>query len=81
MFQSDLGLRSTVETLIESGFKPARPIVLAFGFDEEASGLHGASAIGKYLLDTYGEDAFAMLVDEGGACSLYRHLKVVLTYL
>lgn len=26
----------------------------------------GASAIGRYLLSEYGENAFAMLVDEGG---------------
>ena len=32
--------RTTVETLIKSGFKPTRGITLAFGFDEEASGLH-----------------------------------------
>jgi hypothetical protein len=31
--------RSAVETLIENGFKPTRTIVLAFGFDEETSGL------------------------------------------
>ena len=31
--------RASIETLLEKGFKPARTIVLAFGFDEEASGL------------------------------------------
>lgn len=30
--------RASIETLLEKGFKPARTIVLAFGFDEEASG-------------------------------------------
>lgn len=58
--------RTTVETLIKNDFKPARTVFLAFGFDEETSGLHGASAISKYLQETYGEDAFALLVDEGG---------------
>ncbi|KIP10027.1 hypothetical protein PHLGIDRAFT_66515 [Phlebiopsis gigantea 11061_1 CR5-6] len=61
-----IGLMTTVETLIKSGFKPTRGITLAFGFDEEASGLHGAFSIGQYLLKTYGENAFALLVDEGG---------------
>jgi len=28
----------TVETLLKHGFSPARTIVLAFGFDEEATG-------------------------------------------
>lgn len=30
--------RSAVETMLETGFKPERTFVLAFGFDEEASG-------------------------------------------
>lgn len=31
--------RSAVETLLQKGFTPTRPVVLAFGFDEETSGL------------------------------------------
>ncbi|KAI0924588.1 hypothetical protein AcW2_005436 [Taiwanofungus camphoratus] len=64
-----IGIMSSVESLLERGFKPTRGVVLAFGFDEETSGVQGASAIGKYLLSTYGEGAFAMLVDEGGKIS------------
>lgn len=30
--------RSAVELLIESGFKPTRTVVLAYGFDEECGG-------------------------------------------
>ena len=30
---------SSVETLLEKDFKPTRTIVLAFGFDEEATGM------------------------------------------
>jgi acetylornithine deacetylase/succinyl-diaminopimelate desuccinylase-like protein len=41
--------------------------VLAFGFDEEIGGPQGASAIGEHLLDTYGKNGVAMIVDEGGA--------------
>ncbi|GJE90960.1 carboxypeptidase S [Phanerochaete sordida] len=65
-----IGLMTTVETLIKNDFKPTRTVFLAFGFDEEASGLHGATAIGKYLLETYGENAFSLLVDEGGDYSI-----------
>ena len=61
-----IGILSTVETLIENGFKPTRSIVLSFGFDEEASGLHGAKRLADFLLEKYGENAFALLVDEGG---------------
>ncbi|CAL1714699.1 unnamed protein product [Somion occarium] len=61
-----IGILSTVETLIENGFKPTRSVVLAFGFDEETSGLFGAAKLADYLLENFGENAFAMLVDEGG---------------
>jgi Gly-Xaa carboxypeptidase len=44
-----IGILATLETLIEHGFKPARGIVLSFGFDEEASGLYGASENAKKL--------------------------------
>ncbi|KAI0766929.1 carboxypeptidase S [Trametes elegans] len=61
-----IGTLSAVESLLERGFQPTRGVVLAFGFDEEVSGLHGASSISEYLLSTYGENAFLLLVDEGG---------------
>ena len=44
--------RTTVETLIESGFKPARKIVLSFGFDEEASGVYVSLTGYKYAMKT-----------------------------
>ena len=31
---------SAIETLVKSGFQPKRKIVLAFGFDEEVSGIY-----------------------------------------
>jgi acetylornithine deacetylase/succinyl-diaminopimelate desuccinylase-like protein len=62
-----LNCRTTIETLVAQGFKPTRTVVLAFGFDEEASGLQGAGALGAALRSTYGEDLpFAFIVDEGG---------------
>ncbi|CCL99719.1 uncharacterized protein FIBRA_01741 [Fibroporia radiculosa] len=66
------GLISTltsVEKLLEKGFQPKRSIVLAYGMDEERSGVAGATAIRDYLLPTYGEDAFSIIVDEGGGYS------------
>lgn len=53
--------------MIEHGFQPTRSVVLSFGFDEETSGLNGAAELAKALLLTYGEHAFAFIVDEGGA--------------
>ena len=61
-----IGILSTVETLIETVFKPARSIVLSFGFDEEVGGPLGDGHLAKFLLDKYGENAFSLLVDEGG---------------
>jgi len=67
-----IGILASIESLIEKGFKPARTIVLAFGFDEEASGLQGAQHLASAMLKIYGEDAFALLVDEG---SVYEDIE------
>ncbi|OCH86953.1 carboxypeptidase S [Obba rivulosa] len=65
-----IGSLTTVEMLLEKGFQPRRTIVLAYGIDEERGGISGATAIRDYLLRTYGEYAFSMLVDEGGGYSV-----------
>ncbi|KAH7913034.1 hypothetical protein BJ138DRAFT_1146880 [Hygrophoropsis aurantiaca] len=64
-----IGSLTAIESLLERGFEPTRSVVLAFGIDEERGGITGARAIGKYLLETYGEDSMAMIVDEGGGFS------------
>lgn len=64
-----IGSMTAVETLLERDFQPTRGVVLAYGFDEEVSGVQGASSLGDYLYATFGEDSFAMLVDEGGKIS------------
>ncbi|KAI0821552.1 carboxypeptidase S [Irpex lacteus] len=61
-----ISILTTVETLIANGFKPSRKIVLSFGFDEEASGVYGASYLAKYLEQKFGQNAFALVIDEGG---------------
>ncbi|EIM86566.1 carboxypeptidase S [Stereum hirsutum FP-91666 SS1] len=61
-----IGSLTAIESLLKKGFKPARSIVLAYGIDEERGGVDGARYMKDYLLDTYGRDSFAMLVDEGG---------------
>ncbi|KAJ6518628.1 hypothetical protein C8R45DRAFT_1011 [Mycena sanguinolenta] len=62
-----IGIMTAIETMIEQGFAPTRTVVLAYGFDEEASGLQGAGALGAAMRETYGEDhPFAFIVDEGG---------------
>ncbi|KAJ7583273.1 hypothetical protein C8J56DRAFT_1055032 [Mycena floridula] len=59
-----VGTLAALETLIIQDFKPARSIVVAFGFDEETSGLQGASELGKAMIEVYGEDSFALIIDE-----------------
>ncbi|KAG6374707.1 hypothetical protein JVT61DRAFT_4077 [Boletus reticuloceps] len=61
-----IGSLTAIETLLERGFEPSRTVLLAFGIDEEAGGKVGAGAINKYLIETYGPDSIAMIVDEGG---------------
>ena len=89
---SDASNRVAVEYLISAGFEPTRPLVLAFGFDEESSGIHvritvpsrlrlrlkfeipqGAGALSEYLLATFGRNAFALIVDEGGMLTLLAY--------
>lgn len=60
-----VAILESIEILIGRDFKPRRSVVVALGFDEEASGTHGAAHIGKYLLETYGKNSFHVLIDEG----------------
>ncbi|KAJ2932620.1 hypothetical protein H1R20_g4468, partial [Candolleomyces eurysporus] len=61
-----IGLLIAVETLLQKGFtQPRRPVILAFGFDEEISGFQGASELAKFIEGKYGKDGVAMIIDEG----------------
>ncbi|KAG1822231.1 hypothetical protein EV424DRAFT_1321997 [Suillus variegatus] len=57
--------RSAIESMLENGFKPTRTVVIASGFDEEVSGIRGASSLATEMIERFGENAFAMLLDEG----------------
>ncbi|KAI1180464.1 peptidase family M20/M25/M40 [Nemania sp. FL0916] len=61
-----IGILEAVELLLNAGFAPKRTVVLSFGFDEEISGWHGANYLAKALLERYGRDGAAVIVDEGG---------------
>ncbi|EEB95893.1 hypothetical protein MPER_05067, partial [Moniliophthora perniciosa FA553] len=60
-----IGCLSAIESLLERDFQPTRTVVLAYGFDEEASGRQGAQSLGKAMLEIYGENSIAFVVDEG----------------
>ncbi|KAJ4393546.1 hypothetical protein N0V93_002758 [Gnomoniopsis smithogilvyi] len=60
-------LLSAIETLLQQpDFTPKRTILLAFGFDEECSGVKGAGSIAAHLKEAYGPDSLAIILDEGG---------------
>ncbi|KAL4884747.1 hypothetical protein BJY04DRAFT_181952 [Aspergillus karnatakaensis] len=61
-----IGLLSVVEDLLGQGWTPSRPVVLAFGFDEEAQGYLGAGSIAPVLEKRYGKDGVEFILDEGG---------------
>ncbi|PTB62737.1 carboxypeptidase S [Trichoderma citrinoviride] len=61
-------LMSAMEALLsQEDYNPRRTVIFAFGFDEECSGLRGASSISKHLEERYGENGIAVILDEGGA--------------
>ncbi|KAJ7836040.1 carboxypeptidase S [Mycena olivaceomarginata] len=60
-----IGILTAIEVLLEKGFAPTRTVVLSFGFDEEGGGFHGAAHLGPALLERFGPDSFALIVDEG----------------
>ncbi|SCU96077.1 LAFA_0G04104g1_1 [Lachancea sp. 'fantastica'] len=61
-----IGELEAVEQLLKDGFEPKRSVVLAFGFDEESSGLLGAHDLGEFLYERYGDNGIYAVVDEGG---------------
>ncbi|KAI1871867.1 hypothetical protein JX265_005853 [Neoarthrinium moseri] len=62
-----IGILESVELLLDAGFEPKRTFILSFGFDEESSGNQGAGHLGEALLERYGENGVALIVDEGSA--------------
>ncbi|KAL6947264.1 hypothetical protein ACO0QE_002143 [Hanseniaspora vineae] len=60
-----IGELQAVETLLKDGFHPTRTVLVVFGFDEESSGVHGATTLSKFLLEKYGSDSIYSIVDEG----------------
>ncbi|MDX1623135.1 MAG: M20/M25/M40 family metallo-hydrolase [Gemmatimonadota bacterium] len=60
-----LGILEAVEALLAAGAEPSRPVLLAFGHDEEVGGVEGARSLAE-LLDARGVRPFLVL-DEGSA--------------
>ncbi|KAI1084239.1 carboxypeptidase S [Whalleya microplaca] len=64
-----IGIMEAVELLIDAGFEPKRTLVLSFGFDEEVGKGEGANYLANVLIDRYGKDGAAIIVDEGAGAS------------
>ncbi|KAH0387712.1 carboxypeptidase S, partial [Aureobasidium melanogenum] len=60
-----IAILESVELLLDAGFTPARTVLLSFGFDEEISGGQGAGTLAPFILERYGPDSLAVIVDEG----------------
>lgn len=58
------GMLEACEQLINRGFRPERPVFLAFGHDEEVGGLNGAGRITASLIER--GVFFSSVLDEGG---------------
>ncbi|KAJ3783939.1 carboxypeptidase S [Lentinula aff. detonsa] len=64
-----IGTIGAIEVLLRYGFQPSRTFVAAFGFDEEGGGSRGAKELAATVLHRYGENSFALIIDEGGGFS------------
>ena len=60
-----ISILEAVELLLNNKFKPNRPLLLAFGFDEEVSGTRGALEISQFLQQRYGKHSIEFILDEG----------------
>ena len=61
-----VGLMEATEKLIADGKSDfERGVILAFGYDEEASGWHGAYHIGQFIEEKFGANSIEAIVDEG----------------
>jgi Gly-Xaa carboxypeptidase len=64
-----IAILEAIELLLAADFTPRRTVILSFGFDEEISGREGASQLAPHLVEKYGQDSMAVIVDEGAGVS------------
>lgn len=68
-----IGIMSAVDDLLSQDWTPSRPLILAFGFDEETQGNIGAVRIAPVLEERYGKDGVEFIFDEGGPGLMTLH--------
>lgn len=64
-----IAIFEAVELLLKADFTPERTHILAFGFDEESAGYRGAGSLATALIERYGKNSIASIVDEGSGIS------------
>ena len=57
-----VSVMSAVEALVETRHRPARTIIMAFGFDEESAGTQGAGKLAASLEQQFGRDSMELIV-------------------
>jgi Gly-Xaa carboxypeptidase len=60
-----ISIMESLDLLIQSGFKPKRTVILAFGCDEEISGENCGRPISNFLHKQYGDNGIYFIMDEG----------------
>jgi Gly-Xaa carboxypeptidase len=61
------GILSAAEALLsQPDWLPRRTVIFAFGFDEEVGLNQGAARIAEVVLERYGDNSSAIILDEGG---------------
>ena len=68
-----VAILASITALLEQDFVPRRTLILAFGYDEESTAYRlGAASLGKVLLDRWGPNSLAIILDEG-AIGITKH--------
>lgn len=60
-----IAICEAVESLLSQKFKPARTVLVSFGFDEEVQGFRGARKLAERIKQKFGHDSVEFLIDEG----------------
>lgn len=64
-----IAIFEAVELLLKADFSPERTVLISLGFDEESSGYQGAGTLAPVILERYGPQGIATIVDEGSGIS------------
>jgi Gly-Xaa carboxypeptidase len=64
-----IAIFEAIELLLKAEFIPERTVLISLGFDEESAGNRGAGTLASAILERYGPNGIATIVDEGSGIS------------